>query len=112
MRKELHPNLSLGLSSLPFLLPQEKAGASQSDFKTAETITHTAFQRISGGGGGKHLLKSYEYINSRIDCLFRSILYKVSGKLMGIRKFIFCEDYRHSPDASGNCATAADHNCP
>jgi len=52
MRKEWLLYLSLGLSSLPFLLPQEKAGAPQSDFKTAETIAHTAFQRISGGGGG------------------------------------------------------------
>ncbi|MBS1730246.1 MAG: hypothetical protein JSS67_05645 [Bacteroidetes bacterium] len=52
MRKEWLLYLSLGLSSLPFLLPKEKAGAAQSDFKTAETIAHTAFQRISGGGGG------------------------------------------------------------
>ena len=51
MRKELLLYFSLGLSSLPFLLPQEKAGAPQSDFKTAETIDHTAFQRNFGGGG-------------------------------------------------------------
>ncbi|MBS1729976.1 MAG: hypothetical protein JSS67_04275 [Bacteroidetes bacterium] len=51
MRKEWLLYLSLGLSSLPFLLPKEKIGASQSDFKTAETIDHTAFQRNFGGGG-------------------------------------------------------------
>jgi len=52
MRKEWLLYLSLGLSVLPFLLPKEKAGAPQSDFKTAETIAHTAFQRNFARGGG------------------------------------------------------------
>lgn len=53
-----------------------------------------------------------EYFAARACFLFQSILKGKATLLGGVKKFINCEDFRHSPDVGGDCATKADNdNC-
>jgi len=94
-----------GNASLQYIDTSMGHGLSKPD---SLNICHSDF----GVAGDLTLNQVNEYLASRFCFYFQSILNGTEGALGGIRKFIFCEDYRHSPDASGNCATAADHDCP